>query len=1091
MKTSIMRALLLIALAASVALAQSAPSPAPAPAPQAKAAPQPTAWKPIRADRATCLLVDTTPGALLDPPDPQQGLTTPIPWTEFVVEGDLLDSPETVRALLEPTMQSHRTTLTNAAWKDIAAMTARYGYQLVEHRAVELPTGTRLVLRLAPLPIVRSIKSRFPTRLSDLFGRALEDEVRRRVRIRAGAYLPWEPIRRQCATADDRERVEEYLYDEGYADARVTITAALERHHATLIIDVDLGDQYATGRIGIAKPPGGEPLAIPDAQIKATFRHNDVCLPVLPTCFSTAHFTRTQHQEDLQKLRDMFHRRGYPAVRIQSSFDPKTSFDRRTHTVNFTLMIDQRRLVDVQFEGADRDQFPAEELRKHLTFDAAGSSDDVEVANSASALTAFFQTQGYFNARVTVERLRGPEYDKITFYVDQGPSRDVHGVSFVGNHAISTAVLRDLVATKAAGFTGTLLGTNTAATAEQLEVDIGRIKDAYRRIGYRDATVIASAASDPQGLESAAFTAALVLADRGDGLYVRYRIAEREPTVLSKIAIDVQGATPQQHAALCTELLRELAGELNEPRFATRHSEPGQPCTAIAALRYHEDDVAATRDRLREFLSRIGRPRATVAFEAKPLGPHQMSAHYTIRSLDLVRLGKVVVRGAFRTSRGVILGELPLHEGDLLTTDALAEGARRLRNTGLFNAVNIDLPDLCGGQTRSQAGCQSSSPIVNAVVRVEERYLNRIEIGLQVGYSSYNTGPFAGITWRQGNLLGRGIDFRAAFTAGTKIIDAESTLRFPPWLVRPYLPIDFRTEITGLVRRQITPRFGLLTTEGVSLALAKPWLRLRTNTAPARSLTLGIHYDFRLRTREVDALRPIGENLDGSRVAVGTRTGSVGIQFEWEQRVDRRGNLSPLSPEAGHRIELSASFAHPYLYGQDAFIKVSASGSKFVLVGDNLVLRGDLRYDQGIPLGGAVLLPEVERFFAGGDSTVRGYSDDRLATEIIKVAVPPVGNLSQIRVIPAGGNIRVLGSLDAQVRIWKFLAGALFSDAGMITNDWNTVRTVDIRPSVGTGLRVLFPFGIGAVEYAVPLHPNLGDDPRGRLHVYFAARAQF
>jgi len=173
-------------------------------------------------------------------------------------------------------------------------------------------------------------------------------------------------------------------------------------------------------------------------------------------------------------------------------------------------------------------------------------------------------------------------------------------------------------------------------------------------------------------------------------------------------------------------------------------------------------------------------------------------------------------------------------------------------------------------------------------------------------------------------------------------------------------------------------------------------------------------------------------------------------------------------------------------------VKLSTTGSKFVPLGDNLVLRGDLRGDWGIPLGGAVLLPEVERFFAGGDSTVRGYSDDRMATELIHVGVPPLGsNISQIRIIPAGGNIRVLGSLDAQYRIWSVFAGALFSDAGMISNTWGSVTTNDIRPSVGMGLRAITPFGIGALEYAVPLRPQLGDDPRGRLHFYFAARAQF
>ena len=78
-----------------------------------------------------------------------------------------------------------------------------------------------------------------------------------------------------------------------------------------------------------------------------------------------------------------------------------------------------------------------------------------------------------------------------------------------------------------------------------------------------------------------------------------------------------------------------------------------------------------------------------------------------------------------------------------------------------------------------------------------------------------------------------------------------------------------------------------------------------------------------------------------------------------------------------------------------------------------------------------------------------------------------------------------------RARIWKILAGALFTDAGILQNQWSTVTSDDIRPSVGMGLRALTPFGIGALEYAVPLRPRLGDDPRGRIHFYFAARAQF
>ena len=71
-------------------------------------------------------------------------------------------------------------------------------------------------------------------------------------------------------------------------------------------------------------------------------------------------------------------------------------------------------------------------------------------------------------------------------------------------------------------------------------------------------------------------------------------------------------------------------------------------------------------------------------------------------------------------------------------------------------------------------------------------------------------------------------------------------------------------------------------------------------------------------------------------------------------------------------------------------------------------------------------------------------------------------------------------------------ATALFVDAGMITNQWMSVEPDDIRPSVGMALfRIVTPFGAFAWERAIPLNPKLGDDPLGRWHISFAARAQF
>lgn len=1069
---------------------------------------RPVDLDPSKLTLGTCATLDLTPGALLEPTTTAGELATPIPWSEFEVRGTLVDRKEVVHALLEPTMQQLRTSLSTATLPQLAELTARFGYQLVGHTTEDIPSGTRLVLELAPLPLVRRVEVRVDQSITD---KLLEDEVRRRMGIRAGSYLPWDKTRRQCALLEERQRILEYLYDEGYFKADVATYAVLEESSATVHVSGDLGKSYKIGTVRIACPTGYErrkgvcldpvtkatfTLAIPEADIRNVFVHQSCLVGSWGCVFGRARFTRAQFQEDLQRLKDMFHRRGFPAVRITAS-DLTTSIVHEDRLVNPTLTIDQRRQVFVDFEGHDRDRVSDNDLRKQLTFYDAGSADDVEANESAAALTTYLQQRGFFDAHVTWTRERvdveprpdtndrGQHFDRLTFYIAMGGTRRLQRVEFVGNKELKDAQLRELVATKEAGLGGTFLGTVLAPTSAELIADQERIKEAYRRAGYPDARVYTSASPTRTGLDNAALSAALLGLHVSDDLYVRFTIDEGKPTLLSRIVIELDGGGPPS-PALCAEALGALAKQLRKPGIALP-SDRDKCAVTIADLKFRTDDVAATRDGLREALFRAGRARSRVEYTPVPIGPSRVEARYTVKDVDRLRLGKVVIRGNFRTRSKVIYDQLDFDEGDLLTTDRLASGARRLRNMGLFESVNLDMPDL-----DCEADRQCSSDVINAVVRVEERYDHRAEIALEGGYSSVN-GLFGTLRPIVPNIAGRGLRFEVAGTYGQKLKDVEARFTIPPYLVRPFgLKNGFKIDLTALYRIQDTPRFGRLETQGARVDVSRAWwTRPRTAAHSAANITGGPFYDFHVRSRNVDAVRPIGADMDESQVAISTRTGAAGVRLELENRIDRDGQLSPLAPEGGMYADLSVAYASPLLLGQDRFLKVSASLSKFHSLGKYIVVRADARYDQGFPLGGAVLLPEVERFFAGGDNTVRGYADDRLATEIIQVAVPPLDNVTQIRVIPASRNIRVLGSLDMQARIWKILAGALFTDAGLLTNQWQGTTVDDIRPSVGMGLRAITPFGIGALEYAIPLRPQLGDDPRGRIHFYFAARAQF
>jgi len=1029
----------------------------------------------------------------------------PITWADFDLTGKFLDGAATVRTLFEPTMKRHRA-LTNDSREDIRQSARAFGYHVVGIGTREAADGTHLVVHVEPLPIVRlvDVDPGIPW-YGAVFGgiRLLHDDVRRRMRTRTGAYMPWDPIERRCEIEKEKERVIEYLHDEGYFDARVSMVQKVSGVGVTIRVKLDLGAPYETALERVAVPGVGA-LAARLEEIRDKFKHKGTCVfgsgSSAFLCYGTPRFTRAQHQADLQRVAKMFKDRGYPAVRVASDFSPERSIDRRTKTVRFTVTIDQRRRLEVWFEGYDQASVKEEELRKQLTFAEASSSDEVEAEASAAAIAAYLQSKGYFDARVTWIKERFGILDKLVYRIEQGKTRSVQSVELVGYRAVSEADLREVLGTKTAKLSRSLFGGSTAATSDMLAEDVNRIVELYRRRGYRDARVRVTASTEQTALDSAALTAALVSANRGEGLFVRFTIDEGQPTLVTQVHVelgDTGDAITADNRALCELLLKELAELYKHPPLA--RPATSDRCIGIATnLAFHEDEAADSDDRLKDKLFSRGRPRAAVTYEPMVIGPRRIAAKYRVTNVQELKVGKVVIRGNFKTRDSIIRSELGLKEGSVLTSDKLAEGARRLRNTALFDSVNIAMPDL----DNTGAGT------VNAVVEVTERYDYLIGAAAETGYSSFN-GAFVKLLPSLQNLFGVGVSLDLSGTIGFNVTPAtqgeldlrqlagEANLRFPKFIPRRLgSPVEFQTDLNAFHRRQETERFGLLRTTGATIAFSRTLDYPRRANRPAHALTFGVHYDFRSRERNVDALRPIGADDDDSQVPITTITGSTGLSFEWEQRVDRRGSLSPLAPEDGFRLDAQLSYAHPYLLSQDTFLKLQLGVSKFWPIANNVVLRTDLRYDQGFPnfpfFSGPALLPEVERFFAGGDATVRGYADDRLATELIQTGVPPLSNISQIRVLPAGGNIRVLGSLDLQYRVWSVFATGVFFDAGMIKNQWSSVTTDDIRPSVGMTLfRIITPFGSFAFERGVPLRPQLGDDPRGRWHINFAARAQF
>jgi outer membrane protein assembly factor BamA len=119
-------------------------------------------------------------------------------------------------------------------------------------------------------------------------------------------------------------------------------------------------------------------------------------------------------------------------------------------------------------------------------------------------------------------------------------------------------------------------------------------------------------------------------------------------------------------------------------------------------------------------------------------------------------------------------------------------------------------------------------------------------------------------------------------------------------------------------------------------------------------------------------------------------------------------------------------------------------------------------YRIGTVPGTDPLLLIENRFRAGGPTTVRGFAQNALGPQTVE------GD-------PLGGQAVAVLNQELRFPIWKSLKGGVFWDAG---NVWLTSKEfdlLDLRQSVGVGLRFMFPFGPIRLEYAWVLNPEPGE----------------
>ncbi|MCG8424876.1 MAG: BamA/TamA family outer membrane protein [Proteobacteria bacterium] len=980
----------------------------------------------------------------------------PISWQTWDIGETLTDRERsTLRAFFAGQMRN-RQPLTQEGREELTAFGRRIGYHLFDVAVRRQANGDNLaVLMLEPITLVRRVQVTVDNNLVEFykFEAVFGDEITRRMRLRAGSALERDPVERRKQFELEAERIADYLRGEGYFDADVRITARPDSRRAVrLDVLIAKGTRYQIGRIDVVGNDN-----VPTGEIVERFRHGQLCVGSF--CL-LERFSRQNLNRDIQEVIELYHKRGYPAVRVRTDFHPGTSYDRRTKTVNFTVIINERRKISVVFEGNNPQRFSDESLEKLLTFNDEGSYDDVEVIASIEAIRRQYQSRGYFEADVTFERERFRVLERIVFTIVPGPRLRVKAITFEGNRALSERQLLQQIRTRPQR-SSTLFSTPGYTTSDRLRQDAQRIAQLYHQKGFADAEITIQISRSNEVKDSTPALAALVAAGtQAEGLWIRFLIDEGERTRIDRIRF-VDSSIPDA----------ELRAQLS--------IQPGDP--------YHREQIERSMEALKRYFFEKAFPRAEISVEQVPGSrPNTVEIRYRIRENVQVRFGEILIQGNFKTNAWLIRDELGFDPGEPLSLGRVEEGQQNLRSSGLFNAVQVTPIDLEDG-TGNRA---------NLLVQVEERHDYRLGVEAATGFST-DRGVLVELGLVNANLFGTGlrVDLRGQYATQpdqigdflapeSDFLSLEGKLTAPRWITRRLTFGAFapRLEATAFWRKKATERFGTLTSFGTSLSLSRQGRR-----GFLKDWLLSVRYDLRQRNRDEDFVRGAGPSDDIEQTKVRTITGALGPQILIDKRKDEAGRPNPLAPSKGFKLEFRALLANKYLLGDDNFIKLGVSAQNFVKLSRRLVASSGVRYDHGIPLEG-VLLPEVERYFAGGDTTIRGFEEDRLATEIVESPVPPYNDVSQIQVLPAGGNLRLIHNLDLQIEVGELagfpVASAIFLDTGLIENSLEDVRFTDLRHALGVALiRWVTPLSSLSLEWAIPLDPKPGDNPRGRYHL--------
>lgn len=476
---------------------------------------------------------------------------------------------------------------------------------------------------------------------------------------------------------------------------------------------------------------------------------------------------------------------------------------------------------------------------------------------------------------------------------------------------------------------------------------------------------------------------------------------------LASVAVEIDGAS-----GLDAELVRGAwAGDVGKPFDERTRVEIGGRIEQLFADRGYPDVRA-------ELASRAATTEGAVSlvFRVTP-GP-------------LVHVGDVTLRGNDSTQDRFVKSRIALRRGGLYTRAHERETLADLYRTGLFETAELHWTPAADGVRD---------------LEVELKEAPSLETWLEPGYGSYERARVsAGL--RERNLFGTGRAFLVDGTAGALAWNGRGSL-VDPWTFGR----DTTAELSVFGGQREEPSFQR-TELGSRIQLTRSLGEHWEGSAAYQYKFSGID------EVDVDALLDpaLTDDVDISSVTAALAHDTRDLVFD---------------PTRGESSRASVEVATAVLGSELDFVRVRASHTSLVrLHEDETLLAIAFRTGWIVPTGGTQEIPLQERFFNGGESTVRSFREDHLGPRDADGT-------------PIGGEAYNVLSAEIRQRLGGRWRAALFVDAGNVVTDHSDYFELrGVRYGVGVGLRYSLPIGPLRLDAALNPDPEAGESD-GAIHL--------